>query len=84
MDQSRPGSQNNGDMGKSIDANYQEQWLFPPSLEDWVPTDHPARMIREFVAQQDLESLGFKTSTSEEGRLPTVRYCYCEFGFTAT
>ncbi len=70
MDQSRPGSQNNGDMGKSIDANYQEQWLFPPSLEDWVPTDHPARMIREFVAQQDLESLGFKTSTSEEGRPP--------------
>jgi transposase len=49
-------------------ANYDEQWLFPPSLEDLLASDHPARMVREFVDAEDLEALGFKTRQAEEGR----------------
>jgi len=55
-------------MSYERDADYNAQWLFPPSLEDLLPADHPARMVREFVEAQDLKGLGFTTRIAEEGR----------------
>lgn len=57
-------------MAGAISPDYGQQFLFPPALEDWVGADHPARFIREFVEQLDLEALGFVMPVAHEGRPP--------------
>jgi transposase len=57
-------------MAQPIAPDYGQQFLFPPALEDWVPADHPARFLREFVEQLDLRALGFSVPTTVEGRPP--------------
>jgi len=58
------------DMAQPIAPDYGQQFLFPPALEDWVPSDHPARFLREFVDQVDLPALGFVMPMATEGRPP--------------
>ena len=55
-------------MADLIDADYSQQLLLPPSVEDWIPQDHPARFIRELVDALDLESLGIRWASGEGGR----------------
>ena len=57
-------------MGRVIAANYGQSFLFPPTVEDWVPCDHPVRFIREFVDQLGLASLGFVIPDGSLGRPP--------------
>jgi transposase len=57
-------------MAQPLAPDYGQQFLFPPALEDWVPADHPARFLREFVDQLDLPALGFVLPAASEGRPP--------------
>ncbi len=47
-------------MSKKIEADYDQTFLLPPQLEDWVGPEHPARFIREFVESMDLEEMGIR------------------------
>ena len=57
-------------MRKLIRADYSRTYLLPPSIEDWVSADHPARFIRDFVDVLDLEELGFRMPEALDGRPP--------------
>ena len=57
-------------MAQPIAPDYGQQFLFPPALEDWIPSDHPARFLREFVDQLNLSTLGFAMPVAVEGRPP--------------
>jgi transposase len=44
-------------MSQELRADYTTQFLFPPALENWVKADDPARFIRAFVDELDLEQI---------------------------
>jgi transposase len=54
-------------MRQILRADYEQQLLLPPTLEEWVGPEHPARFIREFVGMLDLRALGLDTLDREEG-----------------
>jgi transposase len=57
-------------MVEPIRPDYDQILLFPPSPEEWVGPDHPARFLRDFVDALDLDELGFKTPACKTGRPP--------------
>jgi transposase len=57
-------------MAEAITPDYTQQFLLPPSLEEWVCADHPARFIREVVEELNLEEMGFTMPECAEGRRP--------------
>jgi transposase len=57
-------------MAEPITPDYEQTFLLPPALEEWVERDHPVRFVREFVDALDLEELGFKMPECADGRPP--------------
>lgn len=55
-------------MSRAVRANYDQIFLLPLALDEWVPAEHPARFIRDFVDELPLETLGLKTFPGKEGR----------------
>lgn len=42
---------------KFKDYNQQQNWLFPPSIEELIPEDHPVRIVNGVIEQLDLRLL---------------------------
>lgn len=42
---------------KFKDYNQQQNWLFPPSIEELIPQDHPVRVVNGVIEQLDLSLL---------------------------
>lgn len=55
-------------MSFEIKPDYTKSFLLPPRLDDWVPRNHPARFIKEFVDGLNLASLGFRVRKDKHGR----------------
>lgn len=49
-------------MGKFITTNREQDFLIPPSLEDWLPEGHLARFVVEVVDSLDLSMISCKYS----------------------
>src|SRR3954465_11285165 len=54
-------------MRQILTADYDQELMFPPTMEEWVGREHPARFMREFVAMLDLRALGLDTLERAEG-----------------
>ena len=48
------------------DYNQQQNWLFPPSIEELIASDHPVRIVNGIVEQLDLDLL--ISEYSKEGK----------------
>lgn len=55
-------------MLEKIKANYKEVYLFPPSIDDWIIEDDPARFICDFVDSLDLMEVGIDVRKNKTGR----------------
>jgi transposase len=53
---------------KSIDR--QTRFLFPPSVEDWLPEGHLARFVVDVVGQLDLNNIKASYQASGEAAYP--------------
>ena len=42
--------------------------LLPPVIEEWIPEEHPARVIDWFVESLDFSALGMVAQNEETGR----------------
>lgn len=63
-------------------GNRKQQFLFPPSVDDWLPQDHLARFVVEIVDQLDISSIrneyGGRGSTAYE---PSMMIALLFYGY---
>lgn len=68
-----------------IPCDREQQFLLPPSLEDWLPQDHLARFVIDIIDQLDLDAFYVKRRADGWGRaaydpkmmVALLVYAYC-------
>lgn len=56
-----------------ISCDRDEQFLMPPSLDEWLPDDHPARFVVEMVEVLDLSAFYARRRADGWAAPPTTR-----------
>lgn len=51
----------------SKESHRDQTFLLPPSVDDWVPADHPVRFVWELVENLDLDELGIVSEPAPLG-----------------
>ena len=59
---------NLGNMSKYIRTNFDKVLLLPSAIEDWIPDNHKARFVRDFVRELDLHAYNLIDSSDDVGR----------------
>ena len=63
------------------DMDREQMWLLPPSLDELLPQDHPARFVAEIVDalnQEDWSELGVDLDGDSMGRASVPPPCIVE------
>lgn len=69
-------------MGNFINADRDTDYLFPPSMQDWLPEDHLARFVVEVVDQLDLSELTRQyAGRGSQARHPAVLLSLLIYGY---
>jgi transposase len=55
-------------MNYIVGTNRNQYLLLPPVIEEWIPEEHPARVIDWFVESLDFSGLGMVAQNEETGR----------------
>jgi transposase len=56
-------------VSREIRPNYDQYYLLPPSLDDWVPATHPVRFVRDLIDSIGVDELGLrKFKEGDDGR----------------
>ena len=61
-------------MARFVPVDRDTQFLFPPSVQEWLPKDHLARFVVDVVEQLDLS--GLEQSYAGRAAMRTTRGCW--------
>ena len=69
-------------MSRFIQASRQQQYLLPPSIDEWLPENHLARFIAEVIDQLDLSRLTRRyTGRGSAAHHPSVLLALLVYGY---
>jgi transposase len=68
-------------MKKFREYDQHQIMLFPPSMHDWIPDDHPAKFIDEVVGTLDLSAI-YESYTESKGYPPYSPVMMVKFNLT--
>jgi len=69
-------------MSRFIPVNRQQQYLLPPSVDEWLPDNHLARFIVEVIDQLDLSRLvGRYRGRGSAAHHPSVLLALLVYGY---